>query len=259
MNLTVTRRMIGAEILKLRRNRGTMGFALFLTAGVVILFLGISQIEHASNPLQHPPAGGVHGFRDGVRAIGLFFGMLAAILIGSEAGTSDRASGVFRDLVVTGRSRLALFAVRLPAAVIVSLVINALAFVLLLIGTFAFDGGMADPSFSVILQSAGWLAIADITVVAFAVGVGSLTGSRAVTLTAVIGWQAVATNILLNVTFLGHARDALLTAALTQTMPVNPGDHQAVTMASAVAVIVLIGWVVIPSLLGAWRTQTLDA
>ena len=259
MNLSVTRRMIGAEILKLRRNRGTMGFALFLTVGIVILFMGISQLEHASNPIRNPPAGGYHGFRDGVRAIGLFFGMLAAILIGSEAGTSDRASGVFRDLVVTGRSRLALFAVRLPAAVIVSLIINALAFILLLVGTFAFNGGLPNPSFSVIIQSAGWLALADITVVAFAVGVGSLTGSRAVTLTAVIGWQAIATNILLNVSFLGHARDALLTAALTQTMPVNPGDRPTVTMATGIAVVVMIGWLVIPSLIGAWRTQTVDA
>jgi ABC-type transport system involved in multi-copper enzyme maturation permease subunit len=251
--------MIGAEILKLRRNRGVMGFSLFLTVGIVILFLGIGQLEHASDPIKNPPAGGMHGFRDGVRAIGLFFGMLAAILIGSEAGTSDRSSGVFRDLVVTGRSRLALFAVRLPAAVIVSLIIAAAAYGLLLLGTFVFAGGTPTPSLGLILQAAGWLAIADITVVAFAVGVGSLTGSRAATLTAVIGWQAIATNILLNISFLGHARDALLTAALTQIMPVSGGDRQTVTMAAGVAVIVMIGWVVIASAAGAWRTQTVDA
>ena len=46
----------------------------------------------------------------------LFFGPLAAILIGVEAGTADSSAGVFRDLVVTGRSRLALFASRVPAA-----------------------------------------------------------------------------------------------------------------------------------------------
>lgn len=90
-------------------------------------------------------------------------------------------------------------------------------------------------------------------------GVGSLTGSRAATLTAVIGWQAIATNILLNISFLGHARDALLTAALTQIMPVSGGDRQTVTMAAGVAVIVMIGWVVIASAAGAWRTQTVDA
>jgi hypothetical protein len=38
-----------------------------------------------------------------------------------------------------------------------------------------------------IAQSAGWLGLSDAAIVAFAVGVGSLSGSRALTLTAVIG------------------------------------------------------------------------
>jgi hypothetical protein len=258
MNLSLTRQMVGAELLKLRRNRGTMAFALFLTVGVVILFFGVGAIEHASDPARNEPAGGMHGFRDGVRALGLFFGMLAAILIGSEAGTSDRASGVFRDLVVTGRSRLALFAVRLPAAVIISLAVSGGAYVLILIGTFAFAGGTGTPSLGLILQGAGWIALANIAIVTFAVGIGSLTGSRAVTLTAVIGWQAIATNILLNISFLGTARDGLLTAGLTQLAPV-PDHNQTVTMASGVAVVVILCWLVIPTLVGAWRTQTQDA
>jgi hypothetical protein len=184
--------------------------------------------------------------------------MLAAVLIGSEAGTSDRSSGVFRDLVVTGRPRLALFAVRLPAAFIVTLAVTGLGYALALIGVFAFAGGTPTPSLSLILQGAGWLALADLAVVAFAVGIGSLTGSRAVTLTAVIGWVAIATNILLSVSFLGSLRDGLLTPALTQLAPLAD-LHRTVSMATGVAVIVTLAWIVIPALLGAWRTQTLDA
>jgi ABC-type transport system involved in multi-copper enzyme maturation permease subunit len=258
MNCSLTRQMIGAELLKLRRNRGTMAFALFLTVGVVILFFGVSAIAHASNPARNEPAGGMHGFRDGVHALGVFFGMLAGILIGSEAGTSDRASGVFRDLVVTGRSRLALFAVRLPAAMIISLAFSACAYAVILIGTFAFAGGTGTPSLGLILQGAGWIALANIAVVTLAVGIGSLTGSRAVTLTAVIGWQAIATNILLNISFLGSARDGLLTAGLNQLIPVS-GDHQTVTMGTGVAIVVILCWLVIPTLIGAWRTETQDA
>lgn len=258
MNLSLTRHMIGAELLKLRRSRGIMGFALFLTVGVLLLFYGIGAIEHSSNPLSNPVAGGLRGFRDGVRAMGLFFGMLATILIGAEAGTSDLTSGVFRDLVVTGRSRLGLFAVRLPAAIVVSLAFAAAAYALILIGTFAFADGTPTPDISLILQGAGWIVLATIAVSALAVGVGSLTGSRAVTLTAVIGWQAIATNILLNIGFLGRLRDGLLTASLTQLMPVQ-SDRQTVTMAAGVAVAVVIGWVAIPSALGAWRTTTRDA
>jgi hypothetical protein len=258
VNTSLATHMIGAELLKLRRNRGVMAFALFLTVGVTILFFGVSAIEHASDPVKNRPAGGIHGFGDGVRAIGLFFGMLAAILIGSEAGTTDRTTGVFRDLAVTGRSRLALFAVRAPAAMIVSLALSAAAYALILIGTFLFAASEPTPSLTLILQSAGWIALCEILVTTLAVGVGSLTGSRAATLTGVIGWQAIATNLLLNVGFLGDTRDGLLTAALTQLTPIT-GDRQTVTMASGVAVIVLLGWLVVPTALGAWRTQTQDA
>jgi ABC-type transport system involved in multi-copper enzyme maturation permease subunit len=258
MTASVATQMIAAEVLKLRRNRGVMAFAVFLTVGVVILFFGVSAIEHASNPVRNRPAGGLSGFRDGVRAMGLFFGMLAAILIGAEAGTSDRTSGVFRDLVVTGRSRLALFAVRVPAAIIVSLALSAAGYALILIGTFVFAGSEPSPDLSLILQAAGWIALSDIVVTTFAVGVGSLTGSRAGTLTGVIGWQAIATNLLLNVGFLGSARDGLLTAALNQLTPV-PDARETVTMSAGVAVVVLCGWLVVPAALGAWRTQTQDA
>jgi hypothetical protein len=258
MTLTVARRMIGAEILKVRRNRSVMAFALLLTAGVVVLLFGYTAIEHASNPAQNAPAGGMRGFDRGVRDLGVFFGMLAAVLIGAEVGTADLSSGVFRDLVTTGRSRLALFGVRLPAAAVVTLCLSAIAYVLVLVGTFAFAGGTPTPDLGLILQGAGWIALANIVVAAMAVGVGSLTGSRALTLTALIGWQAILTSILVNVTSLGSARDLLLTPALSNLMPVSGGDG-AVFMATATAVAVVCGWLVIPQLAGAWRTEARDA
>ena len=153
MTLAVARQMIGAEILKVRRNRSVMAFALLLTAGVVVLMFGYTAIEHASNPAQNAPAGGTLGFTRGVRSLGEFLGMLAAVLIGAEVGTADLGSGVFRDLVTTGRSRLALFAVRLPAAAIVTLCLSAIAYGLVLIGTFVFAGGTATPGLG---PATGW-------------------------------------------------------------------------------------------------------
>ena len=260
MTFTVARQMIGAEILKVRRNRGVMAFALLLTVGVVVLLYGYVAIQHASNPVQNEPAGGTLGMHRGIRDLGEFFGMLAAVLIGAEVGTADLSSGVFRDLVTTGRSRLALFGVR------------------------AAGGGdrHAVPERRRLCPGAG----GDVRVRRrdrrrpgsasscrapagspwptswswpLAVGVGSLTGSRALTLTAVIGWQAIVTNILVNVSSLGSARNALLTPALTQIMPLNvAGDHP-VIMATGVAVVVICAWLVIPQLVGAWRTRTRDA
>jgi ABC-type transport system involved in multi-copper enzyme maturation permease subunit len=258
MTLTVARQMIGAEILKVRRNRSVMAFALLLTVGVVVLFYGYDAIQHASDPVQNSPAGGLNGFRHGVEALGVFFGMLAAVLIGAEVGTADVSSGVFRDLVATGRSRLALFAVRLPAAAIVSLCLSAAAYALVLLATFVFAGGTATPGLGLILQSAGWIALANVVVAGVAVGVGSMSGSRALTLTAVIGWQAILTNLLVNVKSLGSVRDALLTPALQQLMPVK-GDRLDVVMAVGIAVLVICAWLVIPQALGAWRTQARDA
>ncbi len=258
MTITVARQMIGAEILKLRRNRSVMAFALLLTVAVVVLIYGYTAIEHASNPVLNQPAGGIDGFHHGVRDLGEFFGMLAAILIGAEAGTADLSSGVFRDLVTTGRSRLALFGVRLPAAAIVTLCLSAVAYLLVLVATFAFADGTPTPSLGLILQSAGWIALANVAVVALTVGVGSLTGSRALTLTAVIGWQAILTNLLVNVTSLGSARDLLLSPALSRLLPFQGGGTQ-VIMAAGVAVAVICGWLAIPQLLGAWRTRARDA
>ncbi len=100
--------------------------------------------------------------------------------------------------------------------------------------------------------------LANAIVVPLAVGVGSLTGSRVIALTAVIGWLTIATQLLLNISSLGHARDALLAPALTQLMPVTGGDTS-VTMATGIAIVVLIAWALIPTVIGGWRTQTRDA
>lgn len=167
------------------------------------------------------------------------------------------ASGVFRDLVATGRSRLSLFLVRAPAAIIVTLAFTGAAFLITVGATFLFAGSAPTPGASLILESAAWILMANVLLAALAVGVGSLTGSRAVTLTAVIGWQAVATQLLLSVGSLGSVRDGLLTAAAAQVAPFDLGVG--VTMAAGVAIAVLAGWLLVPAVVGAWRTHTRDA
>jgi hypothetical protein len=249
--------MLSAEILKLRRNRALLGFAFVLTVVVVALFFGYNAVEHASNPAQYGPAGGTHRFGGAVRVLAIFFGGLASILIGTEAGTADLSSGVFRDLVATGRSRLALFFVRAPAAIFVTLVFTGAAFALALLGTFVFAGSQPTPSLSLVLESAGWIALCNATLASLAVAVGSLTGSRAITLTGVIGWQIIATQFLLNVSSLGSVREVLLTPALSNLMPV--AGNVGVAMSTSAALVVLAGWLVIPVAVGAWRTRTRDA
>ena len=52
------------------------------------------------------------------------FGFIVAATLGGTAGSADLTDGMFRHLVVTGRSRLALYLARIPAglAIIVPLV-----------------------------------------------------------------------------------------------------------------------------------------
>jgi hypothetical protein len=268
MTLTIARRMLSADILKLRRNRAIMVIAALLSVGVVVVFFGYDAIQHAVNPSQNGPAGGVVGFGRAVRVLGVFFGTLVAALIGSEAGTADIASGVFRDLVATGRSRLALFWVRWPAAFLVTFACTGAALIVATVLSFVFAGNASNgvdvlgsnltPNASLILQSALWVAMCNAVITAFAVGVGSLTGSRGATLTVVIGWQAVASQLILHTQSLGSARDWLTISAFGQLMPVE-GDLAGISMATGLAVLVLLAWVIVPTAVGSWRTATQDA
>jgi hypothetical protein len=72
------------------------------------------------------------------------FGFIAAATLGTAAATTDLSEGVFRHLVVTGRSRLALYLARIPAGLSIVLPLVAVAFTLLcLVTSFA---GTAQPS-----------------------------------------------------------------------------------------------------------------
>lgn len=257
MTLTNAREMLLAELLKLRRNRALLGFAFLLSLGVGILYFGYNAVQHAADPAHHLPAGGMGHFGRAVRMLGLLFGALTATLIGTEAGTADIASGVYVDLVATGRSRLALFVVRVPAAIAVTLLFNAGAFLVTIAGTFVFAGALPTPSAYLVLESAAWVVLCNVIVAGLAVSVGSVTRSRAITLTAVIGWETVVTSLLLNASSLGSARDAVLNAPLDQLLPVGP--QPGIRIATGLAIAVLTAWAAIPTLVGAWRTEKTDA
>jgi ABC-type transport system involved in multi-copper enzyme maturation permease subunit len=247
--------MIKAELLKLRRQRPLMAFAALLSAGAVVAFQAYLQVRHATAGGGQPygPAGGEAGMGDLLKMQGLYFGGIAAILVGAEAGTADLSSGVFRDLAATGRSRLTLFWVRLPAALILSLSFTVVAYGLGVAGLFAYAGGQPVPTVVEILQGLGWVLLADGALTALALGAGSLSGSRALTLTAVIGWQTVGTELILRE--VPHPW-FLLSPGLGRVAPLAllPAG-----MGATVAVAVIAAWALVPLLGGARRTLTRDA
>jgi hypothetical protein len=109
------------------------------------------------------------------------------------------------------------------------------------------------------LESAGWLALANGVVCVVAIGLGSLTGSRPGTITALIGWQLVLSPLLLRATTLGSARRGLLDGAMQFLAPGPVSGTPTVAMPIAVAIGVLTVWLFVLLSLGGWRTQTRDA
>ncbi|HEY4426632.1 MAG TPA: hypothetical protein VGN08_00350 [Solirubrobacteraceae bacterium] len=253
-------RMWGADLLKLRKKRGTLAWVLVLALAPVAIFFIVKAVQHSSNPGRYGPAGGTPGFTDGVRLLALFFGPLAAVLVGVESGTGDVSAGVFRDLVVTGRSRIALFASRVPAALAVCWSVVIAGYGLLLLGTYAFASNLPTPDAALVLNGLGFALLATGVVCVVAVGFASLTTSKPAAITALIGWQLVASPLIASIGSLGSARDAILSQAIVHFSPVHVGDRGAqVTMAGGTALVVLAAWVAVFLALGAWRTRTMDA
>ncbi len=259
--VTVAAQMFGADLLKLRKKRGILIWALVLAVAPVVLFFVIGAILHAANPSENGPAGGAHNFHIGVRLLGgLFFGPLAAILIGVEAGTGDASAGVFRDLVVTGRSRVALFASRVPAALAVCWLLIVSAYLLILLGTFVFASNLPTPDGALIFNSLGFLLLGSGVLCAVAVGFASLTTSRPAAIIALIAWQVIASPLLASISVFGSVRNVILDQALTHFSPVELGDRVSnLSMSGGTAVLVIVGWLVVFLGLGAWRTSRMDA
>ncbi len=260
MSLRLAQRMVSSEILKLRKKRSTMLWGLFLGAGSMLIYYAYAALDHASDPAHHGPAGGTFGFARGLQGLAILVGPLAAAMIGTDSGAGDVASGVFRDLVATGRSRLALFLARIPAAIAVTFGCLALGVALAVVASFALADGSPTPHLGMIASGAGWVLLADGIVCVIAVGLGSLTGSRAITLTALIGWELVLSPQLLQASSLGTARQVLLDGALVRIEPHPlPNGTPHLSMSIALVIVVMTLWPAVIGALGAWRTTTRDA
>jgi ABC-type transport system involved in multi-copper enzyme maturation permease subunit len=262
MSTAVALRMTSADILKLRKKRSILIWALVLALAPLAIYFIVKVAQHSSTPAEHGPAGGIEAFKDGLRILGTLFGPLAAILIGVEAGAGDAAAGVFRDLVVTGRSRIALFATRVPAALAVTFLVVGAGYALMLIGVFAFASNLPTPSLELILEGAGFVALETGVICVVALGFASLTNSRPASIVTLIGVDLLVSPILASITSLGSIRRALLNQALAHFAPIadlRGGHGPTITMSSGTAIIVILVWLAVFLALGAWRTRTMDA
>jgi len=116
--------MITTRIMELRKRRGIMVALILVTIGIPFVFLVIRLLLHAFAPHSYGPAGGYDVFTGLVSGVLYVFGFIVAATLGATAGSIDLTEGMFRHLVVTGRSRLAIYLARIPAglAIVVPLV-----------------------------------------------------------------------------------------------------------------------------------------
>jgi len=258
--LAVAGRMAGADFLKLRKRRGIVIWALVLTTAPVLVYFLVRAGQHSSNPSEHPVAGGLPGYADALRIVALFFGPLAAILIGTEAGLGDSAAGVFRDLVATGRSRLTLFATRVPAALALTWLVALAGYAVVAAGTYAFASHAPTPGGALMVNGLAFTILSTGVVCVVAVGFAALTASRAAALTVLIGWHLVASPVLAGISSLGNVRKLILSQGVAHFSPVHLGTRaESVTMAQGTAIAVMAVWIAVFLALGAWRTNTMDA
>jgi hypothetical protein len=252
-------RLVSAELLKLRRRRGLMISALALTIVPMLIGYTVLLSIHAANPAKHGPAGGLENL-SGSLGILVPFSIVAAILVGATLGAGDLGSGVFRELVVTGRSRLALFAARVPAGLALVLPIVGAGFAITATGSVVFAGSLDAPTASLLVGSAAWLALVTSLALVLALGVSSTVGSRGTTIGIVLGWQIVAAPVLLQIKTLGSFREGLVGAATDRLAPASLFEGSPkVSISIAAAVLVIAMWTVTPLAIGAWRTCTRDA
>jgi hypothetical protein len=271
-------RHIGADLLELRRRRVLMTVTVLFTVGVPVVFYGVREIAHLADPAHYGAAGGA----DAVKVVILMaeFGFILAVVLGASAGTDDLTDGMFRQFVVTGRSRLALYLARIPAGLSVLLPLAAVGYTVVALAT-AFLNTPHAPGESI--PSAGQLAGALTEcglwfelylIIGFTVGLGLsvLMGQRTVPVVLLIVWEIVLTPALadhviphfVNVQRLivGVAMDQMQPAVLaggayigqtggtTYVMPPMP------TWAMGA---VIAGWIVGWLAIGAWKMTTRDA
>jgi ABC-type transport system involved in multi-copper enzyme maturation permease subunit len=247
-------KLVSAEFLKLRKRRGLVAAAALLTIAPVAIAYTVLSILHASNPEKYDPAGGIDNFTGSIELM-TQIGVVAAILIGATAGAGDRGAGVFRELVVTGRSRLALFAARVPGGLALLLPLVAFSFAIAAVAAVTLAGeGQSQVAGVTIAQTAGWVALAMVSAYALALGVSSAFGSRGTTIGILLGWQLAAAPILLAS---GKLDDVLPNAALLALEPAE--EAQVVTTSVPTAIALLVLWTLVPLAAGAWRTRTADA
>lgn len=266
--------LIRAKLLELRQRRTLMIIVAAFTVGLPVIFYGIRLLYYLGDPARYAPAGAPNAFAT-AGTLMAEFGFIAAVALGATAGTADLTDGMFRHLVITGRSRWALYLARIPAGLSILLSLAAAGFTVACLVT-GFLGspqasGAASPSPGVMVGAGLWLELTLVIGFTVGLGLGSLMGQRTVPVILLIVLEIIITPALATHALpfflngerlvVGVVMDQLKPAALAGGIQVGPGTGgpQIPPMPTWAMITVIVGWIVGWSAIGAWRMATRDA
>ena len=204
--------------LSLRKRRGLFWTMAAMTVGVEVVAFAVLLILHAANPAHHGPAGGVRNLGHGMFVLNLL-GAVAASIAGASAGADDLSSGVFRELVVTGRSRLVLFFARVPGGLAFFLPFAAVAFAVAAVVAATANGSLPAPSIRLMAEAGVWVMAEMAFYFVFGLGLGALTGSRAYSIGILLAWRLILARIIAAIGFLGVLREIVPDVHFARLVP----------------------------------------
>jgi hypothetical protein len=258
-----TPQLVRADVLKLRKRRGLAVVVSLLTVVAVTLTYTIIQLFHLSNPGKYGVAGGIENLGNGVDLISML-GAAAAAIVGAAAGAQDLDAGVYRDLVVTGRSRLSLFLSRLAGGLTYLLPFVVVAYAVASVASVVWAGDKPMPTVSLMVETGLWTVLSVSFYYAIAFGVACLTASRSYTIGILLAFRLALTPLISAIAALGVVRELVPGVALANVAPeaffkqFSPAGNVISTSLTA-AVAVLAVWAVVALVAGGWRDARRDA
>lgn len=259
--ITPSRSVVAADLLKLGRRRGLVAVTGLLTVGAMTITYGIIELLHVSSPAKHGPAGGVANLGHGAW-VAAVLGAVAAAIVGSMAGSGDLEAGVYRDLVVTGRSRLALYWSRLRGGLFFLLPFVAAGYAIGGLASVVFAGGHPMPSMSLLVTTGLWALLQVTFYYLVAFGIACLVGSRSYTIGILLAFRLALTPILASISALGIVRELVPGVGLQSLTPAALGNSAQqgpmIAMSTAAIATVLVVWAIAALIGGAWRDTRRD-
>ena len=250
-----------AELLKLRKRRGLTVTVALATIGPAIPTAS-AAILHATNPTHYGAAGGIENLGHAMLLLNLL-GAIAATVVGASAGADDQKAGIFRELVMTGRSRLTLFAARIPGGLAFLLPFVACGFAIIAAASATAHGSAAAPSLGLLVESGAWTLLGTSLYFLLGLALGSLTGSRAYSIGCLLAWRLILSRILTSITSLGASREVIPDVHVQALAPhavaryLQEATPVRTSLATSISVLVL--WALVALGLSALKSLRSDA